>query len=123
MRPEQPAQASPERVQVSAGERAQLGAKRPIRTEPVAHPERALDWQARRLVFEQTPLIEVIAEFNRYSKVPLRLEDPALAAKKINGVFDANDRESLVKFLQAFEDVEVDAGNEVVLVKQRRVYR
>ncbi|MEJ1964636.1 MAG: hypothetical protein WDO56_25035 [Gammaproteobacteria bacterium] len=71
--------ASPERVQIGAGERARLRTEAPIQMEQIAHPERTVDWQTRRLVFEQTPLADVIAEFNRYSEVPLRVEDPGLA--------------------------------------------
>lgn len=96
-----------------------LRAAKPIQTEQLAHPERTLDWQARRLVFEQTPLADVIAEFNRYSEVPLRLEDPALTAKRVNGIFDATDRASLVRFLQEFEDVEIDVRKDAVLVRKR----
>lgn len=112
--------ASPERVQIGAGERARLRTEAPIQMEQIAHPERTVDWQTRRLVFEQTPLADVIAEFNRYSEVPLRVEDPGLAGKRINGIFDATDRASLVRFLQEFEDVEVDARKDVVLVRERR---
>jgi transmembrane sensor len=107
-------------VQIGAGERARMRTATPIQTEQLAHPERTVDWQTRRLVFEQTPLADVIGEFNRYSEVPLRLEDPALAAKRINGVFDATDRASLVRFLQEFEDVDIEARKDAVLVKERR---
>jgi transmembrane sensor len=106
-------------VQLAAGERARLQAAEPIRTERLQHPERVLDWQSQRLVFEHTPLTDVIGEFNRYSETPLRLEDPALAAKRINGIFDATDRASLIRFLEEFEDVEIEARDGVVLVKRR----
>lgn len=106
-------------VQLVAGERARVQASAPIRTEHLEHPERALDWQSRRLVFEQTPLADVIAEFNRYSETPLRLEDSTLAAKRVNGVFDASDRASLVRFLEEFEEVQVESRDGAVWVRRR----
>lgn len=108
------------KVQLGAGERARLQTHTPIQPERVAHPERALDWQERRLVFENTPLAEVIAEFNRYNEMPLRLEDPALSGKRINGIFDATDRASLMRFLQEFEDVQIEARPDAVWVRKKR---
>jgi transmembrane sensor len=104
-------------VQLIAGDRASITSKQPIRTERLANPERSIDWRARRLVFDQTPLAEVIAEFNRYSETPLRLESATLAGKRINGVFDASDRASLVRFLEEFEGVLVEPRDSEVLLK------
>jgi transmembrane sensor len=107
------------RVQLRAGERARLAANTAIRTERLEHPERSIDWHSRRLVFEQAPLAEVISEFNRYNDVPLELASPDLAAKRINGIFDAGDRASLVRFLQEFEQVEVETKGGKLMLRRR----
>lgn len=44
-------------------------------------------WQRRKLVFENRPLGEVIAELNRYHRGLLLINDPELAQRRVNGVF------------------------------------
>lgn len=61
--------------------------------------EKVTSWTERRLIFEDTPLSAVAAEFARYSSRTIRIDDPAIAERKINGVFDATDPASLVEFL------------------------
>jgi transmembrane sensor len=64
-------------------------------------------WTERRLVFRDQTLDVVVHEFNRYRTHPLILDDPALAALRISGVFDLNDTESLVAYLGTYETVRV----------------
>jgi transmembrane sensor len=106
-------------IQLAAGEQARIGVEKQIRTARLAQPSRAVAWQSRRLIFEGEPLSQVIAELNRYNEKPLELAEPSLASKRIHGVFDARDRESLIKFLQAFEDVKVEDGHDGLIVRRR----
>ena len=53
-----------------------------------------------------------MAEFNRYHERPIRIEDPSLAAVRINGVFDASDPHSLIQFLERYENVRTREGSE-----------
>lgn len=46
-------------------------------------------WQQSRLVFESTPLEEVIDTLQRYHRQPIRLMDPGLARLPVSGVFDS----------------------------------
>jgi ferric-dicitrate binding protein FerR (iron transport regulator) len=43
----------------------------------------ALAWQERRLVFAETPLREVVAQFNRRNRLQLIVADPARAALEL----------------------------------------
>jgi RNA polymerase sigma factor (sigma-70 family) len=63
--------------------------------------ERALAWAEGRLVFEDDTLADVVAEFNRYNRTQLRIADPQLAARRISGVFEATDTETLLAFIRA----------------------
>jgi transmembrane sensor len=63
--------------------------------------ERALAWTEGRLVFENETLADVVAEFNRYNRTQLRIADPELAARRISGVFEATDTETLLAFIRA----------------------
>ena len=96
-----------ERVRLAAGERAAV-TPRGIQTNAGPPIESVLAWTQRRLVFQDQPLDGVIQEFNRYRTHPLVLDDPALAALRINGVFDLNDPESLIAYLGTYETVQVD---------------
>jgi transmembrane sensor len=62
---------------------------------------RALAWQSRRLEFSAQPLAEVVAEFNRYNRHQLVIEDAGLAAQRFGGKFPANDIESFVLLLES----------------------
>jgi transmembrane sensor len=96
-----------ERVRLAAGERAAV-TPRGRQTNAGPPIESVLAWTQRRLVFQDQPLDAVIQEFNRYRTHPLVLDDPALAALRISGVFDLNDPESLIAYLGTYETVQVD---------------
>lgn len=75
---------------------------------------RELAWTRGRLVFDDTPLAQVLSDFNRYNRVQLRIEDAALAARPVSGTFDASDPESFIAFIQTVAQVDVvrdDARN------------
>jgi transmembrane sensor len=95
------------RVRLAAGERAAV-TRRGIQTNAGPPIESVLAWMERRLVFQDQPLDAVIQEFNRYRTHPLVLDDPALAALRISGVFDLGDPESLIAYLGLYETVRVD---------------
>jgi len=69
--------------------------------------QRALAWARGRLIFQNDPLGQVIAEFNRYNHVRLTVADPELAAKPVSGVFNAAEPEAFIAFLQSVTDIEV----------------
>jgi len=96
-----------ERVRLAAGERAAV-TQRGIQTNEGPPMESVAGWTERRLVFRDQPLGEVIRELNRYRTHPLMLDDPDLAALRINGVFDPEDPDSLLTYLGLYETVQVE---------------
>jgi transmembrane sensor len=68
----------------------------------------AVAWQHGKIAFEQRPLDEVADEFNRYGSIPIEIDDAELRALPISGVFDANDIDSFVAFLQTLDEVRVE---------------
>jgi transmembrane sensor len=82
--------------------------RRGIQTNAGPPIESVKAWTERRLVFRDQPLDAVIQEFNRYRTHPLVLDDPALAALRVSGVFDLSDPESLIAYLGTYETVQVD---------------
>lgn len=86
-----------------------------------AEIEAALGWQATRLVFNNTPLDEVIAGFNRYHPHRLVLGDPVLRQRTLTGVFRADNLDGFVRLLRVSVDVRAEARgpDETVLLPLR----
>jgi transmembrane sensor len=59
----------------------------------------AVAWREWNLVFEDTPLIQVITELQRYTDTPIRITDSATASLRVSGVFDVRRAESVVEAL------------------------
>jgi transmembrane sensor len=74
-------------------------------------------WRQRRLVFRDRPLAEIVEEFQRYNRNPLiRVEGEELRARTFNGVFDADDPQTLVSYLATDNTIAFERrGNELVI--------
>lgn len=97
----------PRRLEVSAGEQVVVTVAG-IDKSSSPNVEAATAWTQGQLEFEETPLVEAVAEFNRYSRRPLVIESPSLLALRINGVYSSTDTAALVLFLRDQPDVVVD---------------
>lgn len=74
-----------------------------------------LAWQPRWLDFDDAPLAEIVAAFNRHNPVRLEIADPALAGERMTAKFRSDNVESFVRLLERFYRVETSAGaNDVV---------
>jgi len=73
--------------------------------------QQTVAWLQGKIAFERRPLGEVADEFNRYGSIPIEIDDAALRALPISGVFDAYDIDSFVAFLQALDGVRVERTN------------
>ncbi|MGH8167554.1 MAG: FecR family protein [Woeseiaceae bacterium] len=112
---------SPEEpVIVRAGEGAVATAQGVVLTDAHFDIGKAIAWTDRRLVFDGAPLAEVVAEFNRYNRKPLVVEDSTLANRAITTVFNAHDVRALVAFLELEPDVEVERGDDAIRIRVRR---
>lgn len=81
----------------------------------------ALAWQERKLVFEETPLREAAAQFNRRNLTQLILADEELGARPVGGVFAADNVAAFVRLLETAGDIvaEPRGGHEIVLRRAR----
>lgn len=68
---------------------------------------RALAWADGRLIFENESVDQAVREFNRYNRIQITVDDPALARRPISGVFSAADPESFVSFIQTVAQVRI----------------
>jgi transmembrane sensor len=96
----------PTPVFVSMGENAVL-ARDDLTAAPVIvavtneEISRELDWQAPRLQFNETPLGEAVAEFNRLNRHQIIIADPELSSRLIGGTFRPDNVEGFVRMLGA----------------------
>jgi transmembrane sensor len=101
----------------SAGQALIAGERAVVQTAPVAKvpitidtPSRnqidqALAWEGTQLVFDRTPLDQVVAAFNHYNSRQLMLANPALRNRTLSGVFRADNLEGFIRLLHASVDV------------------
>lgn len=111
------ARANPEVESLGAGEEAQITKRR---IERRAHPDvaKTLGWREGRLYFDETPLEDMVREFDRYGgPLRLKLEDVTPGQYRFGGVFNANEPGVLVEILERQRDLSVErrAGGVVVI--------
>jgi transmembrane sensor len=68
--------------------------------------------RAPRLMFNNTPLSDVVERFNRYSRVQMEIADADLAGRSVGGNFDADNAESFINLLSVAGDVRVERVSE-----------
>jgi len=76
----------------------------------VADPEPVEGWRNGMLIFDDRPLSEAVAEFNRYSARPIAIADPATGAIRISGAFRIGDDRAFIGALSAGFGVEAQRG-------------
>lgn len=94
-------------LHVSAGYQVRIDASGEWGQPVPVDAQAAVAWQHREIVFQARPLGEVADEFNRYSQIPIEIDDPALRALPVSGLFNAYDTDSFATFLQTLDGVAV----------------
>lgn len=79
----------------------------------------AMAWQNGEIVFEDMPLREAVAEFNRYLDRKIVLGDPAIGATRLGGRFRIDDPRSFLSALNSAFGIRAQAGNREVLLTRR----
>ena len=65
----------------------------------------AVAWLQRQIAFQDEPLGEVAAEFNRYGPITVEINDASLRALPISGIVDAYDTDSFAAYLATLSGV------------------
>lgn len=109
------AQAAP--IALNANERisiSSVGVTGGVRRVALAHEAQ---WEDTELVFENLRVAEVVNRFNRRNRVQIRIADEALAARRVSGIFDADDPQSFVAFLSTIAGAKsIERGSDEILV-------
>ena len=86
-----------------------------------ANVEHVTSWREGRVVFEDAPLSEAVAEINRYSTTQVLLTDAAMGNLRVNGLFRTGQVSSFVNALQEYFPIEArPAAEEKILLEWRR---
>lgn len=110
------AQAGP--VMLSAGEQVTVTSHR-VAAPRLANVAQAMAWTEGKLVFDSTPVSEVVQEFNRYNASPLLIDDPQVLALHISGAFRTTDSAQLIRMLsERFGLVAHDTGEGIRLSRE-----
>lgn len=112
---------------MAAGEQLtfETSAKKPQKNPDVlklasADVPRATAWRNRKLDFSNTPLLEAIAEANRYSREQIVLAAPELVHARISGTFEAGKNEAFVEGLQTYFRLQVERSSDHQLILTRQ---
>lgn len=75
-------------VELTAGESVQANRAGALGTVDTRLAHGALLWREGRINFDNTPLAQAVAEFERYGDTRLVIKDAEVAAMRVNGSFD-----------------------------------
>jgi transmembrane sensor len=77
---------------------------------------RATSWRSGNLVFDGERLSDVVAEMNRYSREQLVIGNPALAERRVSGVFEPAGAPGFAKALEAYGIAHATQQNATTIV-------
>lgn len=85
-----------------------------------AELDETLAWQSTWLVFDETPLVETVAAFNRHGSGHLVLGDPSLHGRRLTGKFRADHIDGFIRLLERTMSVRAErrGEHEIVLVPE-----
>jgi transmembrane sensor len=89
-------------VQLAAGDKADiLGDDVIVHSTSVDQVEQFVSWRQGFLVFDKTTLADAAAEFNRYNRRKILIEDPSISAIRISGYFRTTNATGFAQLVSA----------------------
>jgi transmembrane sensor len=77
-------------------------------------------WTQGRVEFDDTPLVDVLSEFQRYGALRVQIDDEALRQLKLTGSFDAHDPQAALDYVATLPGVVVEKTGPKTYVIHRR---
>ncbi|MBL8271935.1 FecR family protein [Steroidobacter sp.] len=87
---------------------------------PLSEIEEALSWRSGFLVFHDTPLIEAVAEFNRYHTRQVIIQDASLATIPVSGNFRAGNFDAFSRLLDVGFQIRIEEQQDGRLLLQSK---
>lgn len=107
---------TPPPVQLEMGQRLVSGTQEEPTVTKI-DTGKATSWRDGFVTFEETPLIDAIAEMNRYSTVRIVAADSALMQLKVNGVFRSGQQARFAEALEEYFPVEARRDGNLIVLK------
>ena len=95
-------------IELIAGEELRISRDGESTVSPKADIEAATAWREGKVIIRRETLGDAVRRLNRYSRRQIQIDDAALAAKLISGVFEAGDTQGFVSAIQRYLPVTVD---------------
>lgn len=108
----------PGEILLSTGEQLRLTASAPSVPTPV-NVQAATAWTQHQLIFESTPLQEVVEQFNRYNVRQIVIHDRSLQSFQVSGYYSTPNPDSLINFLRTEPHIEVRESRDSIDITRR----
>ena len=110
---------------VTAGQKAVVSlspqaAATVVEAVAAAEMDERLAWKPRLLEFDEAPLAEIAAEFNRRNPVRLEITDPALRARRLSAALRSDNVEGFVRLLETDFAISVSRTRPGVIALQSK---
>lgn len=105
---------------LTAGQRRRMDQFNRLQAIETADLEQAGAWLDGRLVFEHTPLSEVVAEIERHHPVDFQFADARLSKETISGNFAASDLQPFLRSLESILPIHVKRQANTIILGRRR---
>jgi transmembrane sensor len=106
-------------VILSPGEQAVLASAEPITVREV-DPRKVQAWRYGRMILDDAPLGETVADLNRYGGTQIVLADPKLASLRVSGVFHTGRPDDFVEAITSAFPVQIARQDENTIVLKPR---
>lgn len=87
-----------------------------IAKKPPAETARETSWRRGLLIFDETPLAQAAAEFNRYNHTKIVIKDPAAAKVEIGGTFATANVSGFARVAQGLLGLHVENRDDEIVI-------
>ena len=86
-------------------------------------PDSLMAWTDQKLVFDNTPLRDVVTAVNDHYGVDLQLADSSIADSTISGMMPNNNLDALLRAIDALPEYQVTRENDKIIISSRQERR
>lgn len=81
-------------------------------------PTEVMGWQAGRLILRDKPLGEVVEDLNQQFALPIRIDDPGLAATPVSGVLVLDNQDAVIRRLALLAPITAVRSNAGMVLRR-----
>lgn len=86
---------------------------------PAPQIEKALSWRSGYISFDDVPLEQAVAEFNRYTEKRMVIDDPAIAPLRVGGNFRIGNTQAFLWMLQNGFPIAAEQREAAIVLRRR----